>query len=173
MSLNCQTGFFLHFSVVIWAGPGEHWGRTCLYGGWEGNWLIRSVIGLFPPPRHIPMELFASFGFGRRTNERISDPWLLRETKEGKGCLENAVCETKKKKHERQATRVLLPETTGLQARCLPSLDLLPVHMCVCARVCVKDGEVTNWKVQKINIYSCGLLKAPRVSSESLSSFLN
>lgn len=37
----------------------------------------------------------------------------------------------------------------------------------------IKGGEVTNWKVQRINVYSCGLLKAPKECHQNLSLHLS
>lgn len=66
------------------------------------------------------------------------DPDFSERLRKAKAVWKMQSVRQRKKKHERQATRVLLPETTGLQARCLLCLHLLPAHVCVCARVCVK-----------------------------------
>lgn len=69
-----RGGLFPPLPPSLEQGLGVLGPHVPLWGRLGGNWLIRSVIGLLPSPRHVSMEPFACFGFGRRTR----GPWCLR-----------------------------------------------------------------------------------------------
>lgn len=156
MGLNCLTGLFLHLSVIVWVRQGNTGAAHAFMRRWEENWLIRSVIGLFPSPKPLPVELVVCPGFGIRTNGHTWDPWLLWVGLRKKG----AVWRMQSMRHRRKTwpweagywSSPLI--VCGAAARYLP---LWASYMCVC--VCVKAQKIegmTNWNIQKLNIFSCG-----------------